>query len=137
MARRSLNEKRTERALIARLRGLGCYAAHVDCGIDGFPDTIVGLGGAVVLVEVKDAGRGLKVKNLFEDTQPVFYHEWCATGGVVYVILGGGEDVSSLWKVTKSFAHRLGEKDLCISDIATLEARGSLRAIAEKIYDKL
>ena len=130
--RRSLDEKRVERALLARLRGLGCYAAHIDCGVDGFTDLVVGFAGAVVLVEVKDTGRGLKVKDLFEDTQPVFYEAWCKTGGFVYVVIGGG-DKASLWKIKKPFLYRIDKPGLLISDVAILEAQGSLNMIAQMI----
>jgi hypothetical protein len=64
------NEREFEQSIIDAICKAGGYAKHIDCMVDGFPDTFVVIWGIVYSIEMKYGSIGSKISERMEITQP-------------------------------------------------------------------
>lgn len=82
-----MREKTFENRLVEAFRKKGAYATHIDCYTPGFPDIYILDKGQVHQVEVKVADLDSRICDIFEPSQPVFYHEALKRGVAFFIVV--------------------------------------------------
>jgi hypothetical protein len=88
------NEKVSERAILHELQRRGWWAAHMDCGVDGFTDVLGLKYDRALLLEVKDAARSMKLDDLLESSQPIFFKKMEEVRTNAFIVIGDGKEFS-------------------------------------------
>lgn len=119
-----MTEKDCEKSLLAALRLQGFYAAHIDCGVDGFPDIFAARNDHALLLEVKLAPSGERAWDMFEPSQPVFAHS-LAKAGFTQVYLCRFSQKAGQWfvhEMSTALGSMLNGPDIQCGDIHVLES---------------
>jgi hypothetical protein len=116
------NEREFEQSIIDAIRMVGGYAKHIDCMVDGFPDTFVVLLGIVYSIEIKYGSLGSKISECMEITQPPVLEAMMKAGhSNVYIALCDGTLVYLLRPTDILWLSRSGSPMSALHQVATID----------------
>lgn len=127
------NEKRSERAVIHELEKRGWWAAHMDCGVDGFTDVLALQYDIALLLEIKDAARSMKLYDLLESSQPIFFKKMEGAKCNPFIVIGDGKSFA-VYHAAPAFYALMEDENATIDDVP-IAASGSVQDIVEWLED--
>lgn len=127
------NEKKSERAILHELQRRDWWAAHMDCGVDGFTDVLGLRYDTALLLEVKDSARSMKLADLLESSQPIFFRKMESAKCNPFIVIGDGKWFS-VYHAAPAFYALMENEDTSIEDLP-IAAAGPVEAIIDWLED--